>query len=135
MTFAFFFILITISLVLFAFGLKWLLRFSTDNKVKPKSKKRKGQAHSNCPLCNSSLYPGENLISRVYKGTNDKVQDCTIHGCPHCYPSLQIGIKRNCPVCHKSVPLKGHLDAHLFLRDTGKRHVHITGCTECHKKS
>ena len=95
--------------------------------------KDKGQKHSNCPLCNSDLYPGENIVSRVYKGFDAKDQACTIHGCPYCYPIPRPGVIRTCPVCHKQVPPNGHLDAHLFLRAEGKRHIHITGCTECHK--
>ena len=125
MSFFFIFILITIAMVLFAFGFRWIMQFSEKNKenIPQKKIKRKSPPHSNCPLCNSALYPGENLVSRVYKGSTPKDQACTIHGCPYCYPTLKLGIQRTCPVCHKSVPTKGHLDAHLFLRDTGKKNV------------
>ena len=61
-------------------------------------------------------------------------QLCTIYGCPNCYPICKPNLTRTCPVCHQTVPPTGHLDAFLFIRDTGKRHIHITGCTECHKK-
>jgi len=100
------------------------------------AKKRKSAAKEKtpCPLCGSKLYTGENLVSRVYKTATINDLPCTIHGCPHCYPVPEPGIKRTCPVCHKEVPLEGHLDAHLFTRRTGKKHVHVTGCTECHKK-
>ncbi len=103
-------------------------------RKRQKKQPGKGEKHSNCPLCNSDLFAGENIVSRVYKGSDPKDQACTIHGCPYCYPVPKPGVIRTCPVCHKNVPLQGHLDAHLFLRENGKRHVHITGCTECHKK-
>ena len=99
-----------VSAALFIFYLFW--RFFLTYFYTPSAKKRKSAAKEKtpCPLC------------------------CTIHGCPHCYPVPEPGIKRTCPVCHKEVPPEGHLDAHLFTRRTGKKHVHVTGCTECHKK-
>ncbi|MGI5173091.1 hypothetical protein H0R92_05765 [Treponema sp. OMZ 840] len=103
--------------------------------AEPAKKKHKGSHEKTpCPLCGSKLFAGENLVSRVYKTGTLTDLPCSIHGCPHCYPQPEAGIKRVCPVCHKEVPLSGHLDAHLFTRKTGKKHVHITGCTECHKK-
>ena len=89
----------------------------------------------NCPLCNSVLLPGEDLFTRVYRPMNVQDQLCTINGCPHCYPAPEPGIKRECPVCHKTVPLEsGHLTARLFNKSTGKKHVIVTGCSECCKK-
>ncbi len=88
----------------------------------------------NCPLCNSPLLPGEDLVTRVYRPMNVPDQLCTINGCPHCYPVPESGIKRECPVCHKKVPLEnGHLIARLFNYADGKKHVIVTGCTECSK--
>ncbi len=87
-----------------------------------------------CPLCNTMLLPGEDLVSRVYRPMNVPDQLCTINGCPHCYPAPEPGLKRICPVCHKTVPLKdGHLIARLFNKSDGKKHVIVTGCTECSK--
>ena len=85
-----------------------------------------------CPLCNSKLQKGEDLFSRVYRPMNVPHQLCTISGCPHCFPTLEPGLKRECPVCHKQVPFKdGHLVARLFNYADGKKHVVVTGCTEC----
>ena len=85
-----------------------------------------------CPLCGSYLQKGEDLFSRVYRPMNVPHQLCTISGCPHCYPALEPGLKRECPVCHKQVPMKeGHLVARLFNYADGKKHVVVTGCTEC----
>ncbi len=128
------FILIGISVLIILLCFKSGL-FGNGNKNDSNRKKPKGEPKANCPICNSPLFQGENIISRVYKGTDKTDQACTILGCPHCYPKTEPGIQRVCPVCHQNIPLNGHLDAHLFLRDTGKRHVHITGCTECHKKN
>ena len=86
----------------------------------------------NCPLCNTPLAKGEDLVSRVYRPMNVSDQLCTIHGCPHCYPVRESGVRRVCPVCHKEVPVKdGHLVARLFNKVDGKKHVVVTGCTEC----
>lgn len=87
-----------------------------------------------CPLCNSFLRKGEKLVSRVYRNTEiqrPEGQRCVILGCPHCYPIAEKGITRRCPVCAKIVPANGALVARLFLRENGRRHVHITGCTVC----
>ena len=89
-----------------------------------------------CPLCGSYLQKGEDLFSRVYRPMNVPHQLCTISGCPHCYPALEPGLKRECPVCHKQVPMEeGHLVARLFNYADGKKHVVVTGCTECCKKT
>jgi len=89
-----------------------------------------------CPLCSSTLQKGEDLFSRVYRPMKVGDQLCTISGCPHCYPAPEPGLKRECPVCHKTVPVKdGHLVARLFNYSDGKKHVVVTGCTECCKKS
>jgi len=85
-----------------------------------------------CPLCGCDLMSGEDLFSRVYRPMNVPDQLCTINGCPHCFPKLEPGVKRECPVCHKEVPLKdGHLIARLFNKSDGKKHVIVTGCTQC----
>ena len=77
---------------------------------------------------------GEDLVSRVYRPMNVPHQLCTISGCPHCYPVPEPGKKRECPVCHKEVPLEnGHLVTRLFNKSDGKKHVIVTGCTECCK--
>ncbi len=90
----------------------------------------------NCPLCNSPLLPGQDLISRVYRPMNVPDQLCTINGCPHCYPKVEAGLKRICPVCHKEVSLTdGHLIARLFNKSLGKKHVIVTGCNHCSKGS
>ncbi|MFI3257953.1 MAG: hypothetical protein R3Y36_06620, partial [Spirochaetales bacterium] len=102
--------------------------------AKKRTRKPHGKAKSPCPLCSSVLYGDETVISRVYKTSSKTDQPCTIHGCPHCFPEPENGIKRLCPVCHKKVPPKGHLNAYLFPRENNKKHIHITGCSECHKR-
>ncbi len=87
-----------------------------------------------CPLCGSFLQKGQDLFSRVYRPMNVPDQLCTISGCPHCYPTPEPGLERKCPVCGKNVPTKdGHLTARLFNRTDGKKHVVVTGCSECVK--
>ena len=85
-----------------------------------------------CPLCSTPLAYGEDLFTRIFRPMNTPNQRLIILGCPHCYPSAKSGVKRNCPVCKKEVPLKGNLIARLFNKTSGKKHVIITGCTVCY---
>ena len=87
-----------------------------------------------CPLCSTPLAKNEDMFSRIYRPMNTPDQRMTVHGCPHCYPRPEPGIKRTCPVCGKEVPLDGELIARLFNRTEGKKHVMITGCSVCYGK-
>ena len=88
-----------------------------------------------CPLCSTPLAKNEDMFSRIYRPMTTADQRMTIHGCPHCYPRPEPGVKRSCPVCGKEVPLDGELIARLFNRTEGKKHVMITGCSVCYRKS
>lgn len=125
-----------VAVVLIIWGLSrffaWKARIARE---KAAEEKRRAEAESkgfivHCPLCQSTLKKGENIISRVYRPMNTPEQYCIVNGCPHCYPVLEAGLSRVCPVCGKSVPLDGYLVSHLFCKPNGKRHVHITGCSE-----
>lgn len=87
-----------------------------------------------CPLCNTPLAKNEEMFSRIYRPMTTPDQRMTIHGCPHCYPNPEPGVKRTCPVCGRTVPIDGELIARLFNRSDGKKHVLITGCSEENKK-
>ncbi|MDR1748056.1 MAG: hypothetical protein LBR47_03265 [Spirochaetaceae bacterium] len=86
-----------------------------------------------CPLCNSALLEGEQIKSTVFSGGNERDRVCHITGCPHCFPYTEKGAERLCPVCGRRVPPEGYLRARMFLRPDGSKHVHITGCSECHR--
>ena len=86
-----------------------------------------------CPLCSTPLAKNEDMFSRIYRPMTTADQRMTVHGCPHCYPRPEPGVKRSCPVCGKEVPLDGELIARLFNRTEGKKHVMITGCSVCYK--
>ena len=102
---------------------KKLIKTATDSKLLV-----------TCPLCGSFLQKGQDLFSRVYRPMDVPDQLCTISGCPHCYPQPEPGVERKCPVCGKKVPAKdGYLTARLFNKTDGKKHVLVTGCTECSK--
>lgn len=88
-----------------------------------------------CPVCNTPLLPGENIVSRVFRPMNVPDQLCTIYGCPHCYPKAEAGLKRECPVCKKPVAQDGHLVARLFNYKDKKKHVRVMGCTSCCPRS
>lgn len=126
-------------ILLLNFYIKWKAYGESEHRQKLARQKQQEAATKglliNCPLCNSPLLPGEDLISRVYRPMNVPDQLCTISGCPHCFPNPEPGIKRICPVCHKEVPVKdGHLVARLFNKTSGKKHVIVTGCSQCSKK-
>jgi len=107
---------------------KYLKKENSQSKIT----KSKVMQPVKCPLCDSNLYVGENIISKVYRPMNVPDQLCTISGCPHCYPKCEPGVKRICPVCHKEVASTGTLTARLFNKNVGKKHVHIIGCSNCH---
>lgn len=136
-----------IGLILFLFGKYADMAKSYYNKKKSKQdggEKPKHNAGSSppsktyCPLCDSALTPGVNLFSKVYRplsSQEDDEQRCTIQGCPFCYNKEgEKKKRRSCPVCGRSVPMDGSLIARMTMQKSGRRHVHIIGCTECHKK-
>lgn len=86
-----------------------------------------------CPVCSSELFVGEQLISKVYRPMKVPDQLMTISGCPNCFPVCKPGVKRICPVCHKVLSAEENLTARLFNKQFGKKHVHILGCSKCHK--
>ena len=131
------------ALVLLILLLRWYINWKAygqkENEERRIEKRREEAAASGllvqCPICNTSLLPGEDMISRVYRPMNVHDQYMTINGCPHCYPRVEPGRRRVCPVCGKEVPLKdGHLTARLFNKTGNKKHVIVTGCSECNKK-
>lgn len=132
-------IALIVLIILLNFYIKYKNRLENEKKQKLKAKNRQVAAKAkgllvNCPLCNSILLPGEDLFTKVYRPMTVHDQLCTIDGCPHCFPIPEPAVKRECPVCHKEVPIKtGHLIARLFNKTQGKKHVIVTGCTECSK--
>lgn len=113
----------------------WYFKYSINkNKNNRKNENRSGTLQDvKCPLCGTSLFVGENLISKVYRPMNVPDQLMTISGCPHCYPAQEPGLKRICPVCKKKVEQDQTLTARLFNKSAGKKHVHVIGCSNCHK--
>lgn len=114
--------------------LLWIIRSS--KKTKENSKKSsagKNLQPVKCPICQTSLFVGENIYSKVYRPMNVPDQLCTVSGCPHCYPKCEPGVKRICPVCHKPIAQDQTLTARLFNKKASKKHVHIIGCSNCHK--
>lgn len=124
------YILAIAALIIIIAALSW---FTSRSRKKTPPKPQKGPALTNCPMCGSGLSRGENMYSRVYRPMNVPDQRCTISGCPHCYPVCETGVKRQCPVCGKSVASNGYLVARLFNKTEGKKHVMIVGCNGCLK--
>lgn len=84
-----------------------------------------------CPVCASPLEPGEQLVTKVYKGSSINEKNCSIYGCPHCYPFPAPGKIRSCPVCKANLLPSSYLVAHLFIKDERKNHVIVSGCVNC----
>ncbi len=136
------YVILALVVIILILLLRWYINWKAFGKSESENRlaeKRRSEAAKSgllvqCPLCSSYLLPGEDLFTRVYRPMNVPHQLCTINGCPHCYPKPEPGLKRECPVCHKDVPLKdGHLTAQLFNKTDGKKHVAVTGCSECCK--
>ena len=126
-------------------GICILLALFTDRKkVKDAAKKQTSQKPKTgpngevlmvtCPLCNTPLLKGQNLVTKVFRPMDVPDQRCNISGCPHCYPQPEPGIKRQCPCCGKEVPITGYLVARLFNYKDNKKHVRVTGCSRCCEK-
>ena len=109
----------------------WIMRYQNMSKLQ--NKKKRAVQPVKCPLCDADLFVGENLISKVYRPMNVPDQLMIVLGCPHCYPRCEDGRKRICPVCHKPVAQNQSLTARLFNKQLGKKHVHVIGCSNCHK--
>ena len=106
---------------------------SLRKSAERRKKKASNMQPVKCPVCQSELFVGEQLISKVYRPMKVPDQLMTIQGCPHCYPKCEPGVARVCPVCHKSIAPDQALTARLFNKAVGKKHVHIIGCSNCHK--
>ena len=111
----------------------WYVSYNKKKKKHKKIKNSRNLQPVKCPLCDTSLFVGENLISKVYRPMNVPDQLMVIMGCPHCFPKKESGLKRICPVCHKEVAQNQSLTARLFNKSLGKKHVHVVGCSNCHK--
>ena len=129
-------ILCAVAVVLFYYAFAGF--FSSKSKKK-KNKKPQPAADSLdgilsgcCPLCKTPLTGSSKMISVIFQGGDPADRLCHIKGCTFCLEDPTL--KRICPVCRKQVPITGYLISHLFLRKGNKHHVHIVGCTECHKK-
>jgi hypothetical protein len=122
------------SLVIIAL-LAGLLAVWSNNKKRQAARtgKQSNMQPVKCPICQSELFVGEQLISKVYRPMKVPDQLMTIQGCPHCYPKCEPGVARVCPVCHKAIAADQALTARLFNKAVGKKHVHIIGCSNCHK--
>lgn len=117
---------IAVAIIIFVFrGIK----LSSSNRRKQENPP--SGPKSICPVCCTPLGPGENLVTKVYKGSAINEKSCSIYGCPHCYPLPHPGVTRSCPVCKATLLPSSYLVAHLFVRDENKNHVHVSGCVNC----
>ena len=127
------YILLGIFSALIILLLAAILAVNSRKKAAALQKKNSNIQPVKCPVCQSELFVGEQLISKVYRPMKVPDQLMTIQGCPHCYPKCEPGVSRVCPVCHKAIAPDQALTARLFNKAVGKKHVHIIGCSNCHK--
>lgn len=125
------YLLMGIAIVIIILLLRGIVKYYKNQSSK--TTKKKSLLPVKCPLCASSLFVGENLYSKVYRPMKVPDQLMIIMGCPHCYPKCEQGVSRICPVCHKKVNENESLTARLFNKSVGKKHVHVIGCSNCHK--
>jgi hypothetical protein len=125
-------LLIWLLLYFYKRNLKKEKKAYSESRLKKQRTESGGIDFVRCPMCNTPLAQGEDMTSRVFRPMNTPDQRMTILGCPHCYPSVERGARRTCPVCRKDVPLDGYLIARLFNKENNKKHVIITGCTLCY---
>lgn len=106
------------------------------NGVSPEERTgREGVSFAKCLLCGTSLSPGQNLRSKVFRSAaSASDQLCYVYGCPACWPECKPGIVRTCPVCHKPVAQDSYLISRMFNKTkSGKPHVIINGCGNCNR--
>lgn len=120
------------ALIIFLLAATFLVSL-LNKRADSRRKKQTNMQPVKCPVCQSELFVGEQLISKVYRPMKVPDQLMTIQGCPHCYPKCEPGVARVCPVCHKAIAPDQALTARLFNKAVGKKHVHIIGCSNCHK--
>ncbi|MCQ2583581.1 MAG: hypothetical protein MJ160_06715 [Treponema sp.] len=125
------YLIMGVAAVVIILLLRAILKYNQAQKEK--YAKKKNLKPVKCPVCSSDLYVGENIISKVYRPMNVPDQLMIVMGCPHCYPRCEQGVVRICPVCHKRVAQDQSLTARLFNKSVGKKHVHVIGCSNCHK--
>lgn len=126
-------LLLIVALVLLFFAFQIVSNYNRKKRKERTEFKRPESAINKCPVCESGLVGKERIISRVYHTESDSNQLCHVMGCPHCFPYTERGVVRKCPVCGKKIPQEAHLIARIFYYQNKKNHVHIIGCTECHK--
>jgi predicted nucleic acid-binding Zn ribbon protein len=79
-----------------------------------------------CILCGAALARGETLKSDEFKSTDHSTVH--IHGCPHCRDGAR---PRTCPVCGRTMPAGDYLTGRMWITRKGKKHLHVSGCTQC----
>lgn len=132
------YLLMGLAVIVIAVALSYFASFiksgGTKSGPSKKIEKPAGPSFVTCPMCNTPLLKGQNLVSKVYRPMNVPDQRCTINGCPHCYPVPEPGVKRQCPCCKKELSLNDYLVARLFNYKDNKKHVMVTGCSRCCEK-
>ena len=111
----------------------YVIYYRKKKEKEEKAAREKNMLPVKCPVCSSQLFVGEQLVSKVYRPMKVPDQLMTISGCPHCFPECEPGLRRICPVCHQNLSREQNLTARLFNKSVGKKHVHIVGCSNCHK--
>ena len=124
------FILVCVGITLMVIAYLLFSAKPSRNNTDTPLKKGKPGAPGVCPVCCTVLKKGEQLKTKVYPSEGSD-QLCSVYGCPHCCPSMELDIMRRCPVCKANVEADEYLIARLFDRGKANRHVRILGCKQC----
>lgn len=117
-----------IGSALIALILLYFISTTRSRITTPHKKEQEKDLRGPCILCGSPLSKGERMASQEFKGEKDSI--VRIMGCPHCYGPGAVK-ERTCPVCNKKMPPESYLQGRMWLKKTGKKHLHISGCTQC----
>jgi len=84
-----------------------------------------------CPVCSSLLENGEQASAMAFpslNGSSDRLMH--IRGCRRCISGKK---QRICPVCGGTLVGDEILICRLFDRRRKRQHVHVLGCSQCHR--
>ena len=94
-------VILIFALMLFMKFKKMQQKSVADNSFRTQKTESGSIDFVRCPLCSTPLAKNEDMFSRIYRPMTTPDQRMTVHGCPHCYPRPEPGVKRKCPVCGK----------------------------------
>jgi predicted amidophosphoribosyltransferase len=119
------FVIIVVIMAVFLFIFRNFFFGTVEKKEKVQEPLKKKEP---CILCGAILTTGETLKSEEYKGEHESM--VYVRGCPYC-TGVKDDRERICPVCKKPVSRDEYLIARMWTKKNGRKHLHVSGCTNC----